>query len=483
MDDFIKVVEIIESENPALEPLAVLRGLRKASAIDTPFIRHYLGPVNDAHNLVLKATLTDYISSILKHQVVQNLEKGVVLTADGTTVALTPLLLGLEAGLTSTSWPNVPGLFPLSLTKNLALSFLQHSNSNSFTKSHLGTGGCWDDVTHPQVFTLSGVAKLSLATDAVINGGMDGVILGKHVAKPKKHLLTVSSLLRRYYTHQLDSAGLDAAPSLISRLRRSTFKRLMSLPSLKKQLVRSLSIYQRVEGTHRKNKQKVNMDEGLKDFVHSYIDCPVIIPRCMWEAQPYRGTPTRLSLPLSFLYIHHTYQPSQPCLTFQQCSQDMRAMQHYHQDVQGWDDIGYNFVAGSDGYMYEGRGWFKQGAHTKGYNSKGYGVSLIGNYTSSIPSTRTMDIVRNQLAKCATEGGKLAPNYTIHGHRQLVNTACPGDAFYSEIKTWEHFGSGFNSRYSALLCSALLFSSPLTSPAQPWRPFGANNMESDRLHR
>lgn len=99
-----------------------------------------------------------------------------------------------------------------------------------------------------------------------------------------------------------------------------------------------------------------------------------------------------------------------------------------------------SFVAGSDGYVYEGRGWLWQGAHTKGYNSKGYGVAFIGDYMTNLPSQHTMDLVRIQLATCATEGGRLVSNYTIHGHRQLVNTSCPGDAFYNEIKKWEHFG-------------------------------------------
>lgn len=97
-------------------------------------------------------------------------------------------------------------------------------------------------------------------------------------------------------------------------------------------------------------------------------------------------------------------------------------------------------MAGSDGYVYEGRGWLWQGAHTKGHNSKGFGVSFIGDYMSNLPSQRTMDLVRIHLAKCATEGGRLVSNFTIHGHRQLVNTSCPGDALYSEINKWEHYG-------------------------------------------
>lgn len=99
-----------------------------------------------------------------------------------------------------------------------------------------------------------------------------------------------------------------------------------------------------------------------------------------------------------------------------------------------------SFVVGSDGYVYEGRGWHHVGTHTRGHNHVGYGVSVIGNYTSTLPSRYAMDLLRQSLAQCAVHGGGLVSNFTIHGHRQVVNyTACPGDAFFSEIKTWEHF--------------------------------------------
>jgi N-acetylmuramoyl-L-alanine amidase len=39
----------------------------------------------------------------------------------------------------------------------------------------------------------------------------------------------------------------------------------------------------------------------------------------------------------------------------------------------GWDDIGYNFLVGEDGNIYEGRGWTQTGAHCIGYNSKSIG--------------------------------------------------------------------------------------------------------------
>ena len=39
----------------------------------------------------------------------------------------------------------------------------------------------------------------------------------------------------------------------------------------------------------------------------------------------------------------------------------------------GWSDIGYNFVVGEDGNVYEGRGWNSVGAHTYGYNNRSIG--------------------------------------------------------------------------------------------------------------
>lgn len=53
-------------------------------------------------------------------------------------------------------------------------------------------------------------------------------------------------------------------------------------------------------------------------------------------------------------------------------------------DQKGWSDIGYNFLVGEDGNVYEGRGWDKQGAHSKPFNSKSIGICIIGNYTSNI---------------------------------------------------------------------------------------------------
>lgn len=99
-----------------------------------------------------------------------------------------------------------------------------------------------------------------------------------------------------------------------------------------------------------------------------------------------------------------------------------------------------SFVVGSDGNVYEGRGWYQLGRHTRGHNDIGLGVSIIGNYTATLPSRHAMHLLRHHLARCALARGALAANFTIQGHRQVVNyTSCPGDALFSEIRSWDHF--------------------------------------------
>ncbi|XP_026204596.1 N-acetylmuramoyl-L-alanine amidase-like [Anabas testudineus] len=439
MNDFIEAVKQVEDGAPALEPVAVLKMLRRAAGLSDPFIRHFLGS-EDSSGPEMDAGLSEYIRKTVHHRVTADAtEEGVVLTADGTTVALGPLLLGLEAGFLSKSAGRVRGLYQLCLAQDLSLSL---SRGSPLTQP-LGSDGCWDSLTSPQVFTLSDSS--SLLTTPQVNGGMDGILLGMEVSDKTRRPLKLSSLLTGYYCHQLEKTGLDAAPRLISRRRRDNFRDLVVSSELSKQVVKSVELQRRLKGESRmeakeKKQLKSAVKEGMKEFVHMYMVCPPILPRCMWGAEPYKGTPTNLSLPLTYLFIHHTHTPSQPCLTFEQCSADMRSMQRFHQVDRGWDDIGYSFVAGSDGNIYEGRGWNWQGAHTLGHNSVGYGVSFIGDYMTELPSQQSMTLVRDRLASCAVGGGRLVANYTLMGHRQVRDTTCPGDALYNEIKGWKHWG-------------------------------------------
>ena len=127
-------------------------------------------------------------------------------------------------------------------------------------------------------------------------------------------------------------------------------------------------------------------------------------------------------------------------------------------DGNGWWDIGYrsvygityifinfdcSFLIGGDGNIYEGRGWNIQGAHTGGFNTVGYGVCFMGDFTDHNPNEKAM-VAYTTLMDCAVDTEKIVTDYQMFGHRQTKpegGTECPGDYFYITIQSWPHWVS------------------------------------------
>lgn len=270
MEDFIKVVKQVEDEDPGSGPLAVMKRLRRAAAHDDAFIQYFLSNA-DSGGPELAAHLSDYIRKAVHHRVTEDgREEGVVLTPDGTTVALRPLLLGIEAGLLSKTRGRVRGLYQLTLARDLGLSLRQSPS----VALRLGPDGCWDSLSAPQVFTLSD--SPSLLTTAQVNGGMDGVVLGLEVSDVSRRPIKLSSLLTEYYCNQLQGNGLDAAPRLIGRRRRENFRGLVVPLLLARQLVKTVQLEQKLRGqSNMQEKEKKQLmakaKKGMKEFVHKYM--------------------------------------------------------------------------------------------------------------------------------------------------------------------------------------------------------------------
>ncbi|KAI4461838.1 peptidoglycan recognition protein [Holotrichia oblita] len=107
-------------------------------------------------------------------------------------------------------------------------------------------------------------------------------------------------------------------------------------------------------------------------------------------------------------------------------------------DIQGFHDIGYNFLIGGDGKLYEGAGWHKVGAHTKKYNTKSIGLAFIGNFTNKLPNRNQLKTAQIFL-KCALGVGEIDRRYKLLGARTISSTQSPGLALFHEIQTWDHF--------------------------------------------
>jgi len=143
-------------------------------------------------------------------------------------------------------------------------------------------------------------------------------------------------------------------------------------------------------------------------------------------------------------FVHHTADRND--YTRAQVPAMIRSMYAYHVKSRGWCDLGYNFLVDKFGRAWEGRYGGKQlpvlGAHTGGFNSNSFGVSLIGNYETTAPSAQILEMTariiawkldanyRSPLGTVVLAGTKLN---TVSGHRDTKATACPGDNVYSKL--------------------------------------------------
>lgn len=161
-----------------------------------------------------------------------------------------------------------------------------------------------------------------------------------------------------------------------------------------------------------------------------------IIGRREWLAQPPQQEITKLILPVPYVVIMHT--ATEQCFNQADCTFTVRYIQSFHIDSRKWWDIGYNFLVGGDGYVYEGRGWKNEGAHTFGYNKISIGIAFIGTFNNVLPTADQMKACQLLIEK-GVNSGYIQTNYTLFAASQLSQTQSPGIMFAEELKTWPHF--------------------------------------------
>lgn len=108
----------------------------------------------------------------------------------------------------------------------------------------------------------------------------------------------------------------------------------------------------------------------------------------------------------------------------------------------GWADVGYNFVIGGDGHVYEGRGWDLVGAHTLGWNNISVSFSVMGDYTDHLPTTAALKALSDLIYR-GVMLKKLTPDFKLYGHRDARPMfESPGEELYKLIRTWNHYDPG-----------------------------------------
>ncbi|KAM3616773.1 uncharacterized protein V6R79_023184 [Siganus canaliculatus] len=102
-----------------------------------------------------------------------------------------------------------------------------------------------------------------------------------------------------------------------------------------------------------------------------------IVPREQWGAAIPRQI-TAINGAAQRVVIHHTALPKSTDLS--EAKKSLASIQRTHMTERGFSDIGYNFLIGGDGTIFQGRGWGVEGAHAKSNNNDSVGIAFMGNF-------------------------------------------------------------------------------------------------------
>lgn len=168
------------------------------------------------------------------------------------------------------------------------------------------------------------------------------------------------------------------------------------------------------------------------------------------------NTPTEF-YPFQTLTVHHTVTPNDdpdPAAT-------VRGIYEFHAITNDWGDIGYHFLIDEAGRIYEGRysgegglpahdedGNMVTAFHVGGFNSGNLGIALLGDLTEQGP-TEAARAALTQLVRAVFRlhgrdpladvtyvnpvNGTEVEVAEISGHRDWLETDCPGEVMYAEL--------------------------------------------------
>jgi flagellar hook assembly protein FlgD len=183
---------------------------------------------------------------------------------------------------------------------------------------------------------------------------------------------------------------------------------------------------------------------------------PPIVPRAGWQAdETIRREKPVYADTLRMAFVHHTAGTND--YTRAQAPAVVRAIEVYHVEGNGWNDIGYNALVDRFGTVYEGRyGGIDRnvvGAHAKGFNTGSFGIAVMGDYRTVAPPAAAVDALVRTLAwrldlahvdplgtftTISSGNERFNPGVpvflrAISGHRDTGLTTCPGQRLYDLI--------------------------------------------------
>jgi hypothetical protein len=231
---------------------------------------------------------------------------------------------------------------------------------------------------------------------------------------------------------------------------------------------------------------------------------PAIIPRSAWGGDGVRPRAAPGYGDVQVAFVHHTVSAND--YAPEDSAGIVLSMAKYHRDVNGWNDLGYNFVVDKYGQIFEGRaGGIDQaviGAQAQGYNSHSTGIANIGTFTAVGQTDAALDALSRLIAwKLPLHGSPVVGQVTlasaggednrygsgtpvvfqrISGHRDGDATECPGDALYAQLPALRTRTAAIAPAVTAPVAAtaALAMAAPAASAV-----YGSQVRVSGTLHR
>lgn len=217
------------------------------------------------------------------------------------------------------------------------------------------------------------------------------------------------------------------------------------------------------------------------------IATPPIHPRSEWGADllPTGALTSEQPNDVRFLLVHHSETPND--YAPEDVAPRLRSIYDYHTMAKGWPDVAYNFFVDAFGGIWEGRtgsiGSPVRGDATGG--SQGFAllccfvgdhslvppsdaaIESMASLTAWLASSYSIDLTAGPTISFVSRGSNRWPAGTnvttdpIAGHRDMSQTACPGDAAYPLVR------GAISARAQALGAAALPTATPSSIPAFP----------------
>lgn len=156
-----------------------------------------------------------------------------------------------------------------------------------------------------------------------------------------------------------------------------------------------------------------------------------LVKRSQWTTAKVGRNCTRMGK-VSRLTVHHTGEHE----GFRGKSdvEIVRMMDRYHREGRNWSSIGYHYIVGRDGSVFEGRPCTIQGAHVAHNNPNNIGISCIGDFNRKLPTAPQLGALTSFLEDQRRRYG--VAKGRVYGHRELNASVCPGDELMAWVKGW-----------------------------------------------